>query len=102
MSEPKPTWGGRRAGAGSGGPRPGAGRPRSRFTAPPGSVYIMERKTVGGEIRPPELWTVLSVSETEIEFQYGDDIIVLRRPDEEGDPTAANPDSCVPPPCATA
>ena len=75
--------GGRRPGAGSGGPRPGAGRPRTRINIKPGTVYIMERQTIGGldPFRPPQLWTVLSVSDTELEFQSGNDIIVLRLPD---------------------
>lgn len=83
MTEPKPTWGGRRPGAGSGGARPGAGRPRTRVRIRPGAVYIMERQTIGGSdpFHPAELWTVLSVSDTELEFQSGNDIIVLRLPD---------------------
>ena len=83
MTEPKPTWGGRRPGAGSGGPRPGAGRKRSRLNLPRGTVLIMERESLGVEIHPPQLWHVLSVAEGEIEFQSGDDIIVLRLPDSE-------------------
>ena len=68
---------------GSGGARPGAGRPRTLFTARTGDVYIMERESLGVEIHPPQLWRVLSVSEDEIEFQSGNDIIVLRLPDSE-------------------
>ena len=67
---------------GSGGQREGAGRPFVRFTARRGGVYIMERETIGGVIQPPERWTVLSVSRDEIEFQSGNGIIVLRRPEE--------------------
>lgn len=37
---------------------------------------------MGGEIRVPELVRVLSVSENEIELQTGNDIIVLRFPDD--------------------
>jgi hypothetical protein len=75
--------GGRRPGAGSGGPRPGAGRKRSRITLPPGTALIMERQTIGGldPFHAPERWTVLGVSDTELEFQCGDDLIVLRLPD---------------------
>ena len=71
-------------GQGLGGRRDGAGRPRIRFTARRGSVYIMERQTIGAldPFYEPEMWTVLSVSAGEIEFQCGDDIIVLRLPDE--------------------
>jgi hypothetical protein len=46
-----------------------------------GATLSIFKKTIGGEIRQPELWTVLSVSEDEIEFQSGDDIIVIRRPE---------------------
>jgi hypothetical protein len=75
--------GGRRPGAGSGGPRPGAGRPRTRINIKPGAVYIMERQTIGGldPFHMPQLWTVLCVRDTELEFQSGDDLIVLRLPD---------------------
>jgi len=80
------TWGGRRAGAGSGGPRPGAGRPRVRFTACRGQTYIMERQTIGASdpFHEPERWVLLSVRTGEFEFQHGDDIIVIRL-DEAGD-----------------
>jgi len=79
------TWGGRRVGAGSGGARPGAGRKRTRFTAKPGQTYIMERQTMGAldPFHPAEVWTLLSVTETGFEFQYGDDIIVIRLPDDD-------------------
>lgn len=75
--------GGRRPNAGSGGPRPGAGRKRSRLNLPRGTALIMERQTLGGlnPFHTPERWTVLSVSDTELEFQSGDDIIVLRLTD---------------------
>ena len=82
-----PTVPGKRGmtGQGLGGRRDGAGRPRLRFTARRGNVYIMERETIGAldPFHKPELWTVLSVSRDEIEFQAGDDIIVLRLPDTE-------------------
>lgn len=68
---------------GSGGQREGAGRPFVRFIARRGGIYIMERETIGGAIRPPERWTVLRVNRDEIEFQSGDDIIVLRLPDSD-------------------
>ena len=77
--------GGRRSNAGSGGPRPGAGRKRSRITLPPGTALIMERQTIGGldPFHMPQLWTVLCVRDTELEFQSGNDIIVLRLPDSD-------------------
>ncbi len=66
-----------------GGSRLGAGRKAAWFKAPQGSKVIMERETIGGQqFLKPELLTVLSVSENEIEFQVGDDIIVIRRPNE--------------------
>lgn len=64
-----------------GGSRPGAGRKAVWFKAQRGESFAFERETIGGEIRKPELWTVLSVSVDEIEFQCGDDIIVLRKPE---------------------
>ena len=81
----KTTWGGRRAGACSGGPRPGAGRPRVRFTARRGQTYIMERQTIGASdpFHEPERWTLLSVQTGMFEFQHGDDIIVIRLPDDD-------------------
>ncbi len=68
-------------GPGMGGKRAGAGRPRKRFTTRIGSVYRADRETIGGDIRPPELWTVLSVGPNEIEFQSGNDIITLTLPE---------------------
>lgn len=78
-------WGGKREGAGSGGPRPGAGRPRTVTTLRKGDYLVMERETIGGEFQPPQMWQVLSIGGDDgnvIEFQCGDDIIVLRPPDE--------------------
>ena len=68
---------------GSGGPRAGAGRKRSRLNLPRGTALIMERQTIGGSdpFHPAELWTVLCVRDTELEFQSGNDLIVLRLPD---------------------
>ncbi len=71
-----------------GGQRPGAGRPKL-FQATKGNYLVLERETIGGEIRKPELVRVLSVSENEIEMQVGDDIIVLRMP-ENGEVTLAH------------
>lgn len=64
-----------------GGRREGAGRPRVKFTARRGDVYQAERETIGGDIRPRELWTVLSIEPGAIEFQCGDDIITLTIPE---------------------
>lgn len=65
-----------------GGQRPGAGRPKL-FQAARNNYLILERETIGGEIRKPELCRVLSVSENEMELQTGDDIITLRFPDDD-------------------
>lgn len=49
-----------------------------------GETLLSERQTLAGDINERrELWTVLSVGADEIEFQCGDDIIVVRRPDED-------------------
>lgn len=70
----KTTWGGRRAGAGSGGPRPGAGRPRVRFTARRGQTYIMERQTIGASdpFHEPEHWTLVGIQTDGFTFQNDD------------------------------
>lgn len=65
-----------------GGARQGAGRKPSSFTLRKGQHVILERETIGGEIRKPELCTVLSISKGELELQTGNDIIVVRVPDE--------------------
>ena len=70
-------------GEGLGGSRPGAGRKAVWFKAKRGEIFTFERETIGEEIHQPELWTVLSVSENEIEFQTRHDIIVIRRPDAD-------------------
>ena len=72
-----------------GGQRPGAGRPKL-FQATKGNYLVLERETIGGEIKSPELVRVLSVSENEIELQAGDDIIVIRMP-ENGEVILAKP-----------
>lgn len=64
-----------------GGQRSGAGRPKL-FQAVRGVYLVLERETIGGEILKPELVKVLSVSNDEIEMQTGNDIIVLRFPDD--------------------
>lgn len=67
----------------SGGARSGAGRPLEKFTARKDEFFIMERESIGESIHPPELWRVLSISENEIEFQHGNDIVVIRRPGDD-------------------
>ncbi len=86
MTESKPTWGGRREGAGSGGPRPGAGRPRVNGpTFQHGETLLLERETIGGVIYPPQLATVIGVGDDELELQVGDEIIVIRRESADGE-----------------
>lgn len=65
-----------------GGQRPGAGRPKL-FQATKNTYLVLERETIGGEIRKPELCRVLSVSENEIELQAGNDIVTLRFPEDD-------------------
>ena len=84
----KSGWGGRRKGAGSGGARPGAGPKRKYWNSGgPETHWVMERQTLSAldPFHPPEMWRVLRVGIDEIEFQCGDDIIVLRRPDDESE-----------------
>lgn len=71
----------------SGLPRaPGAGRPKVKAEFRRGEQLIVERTplviTPETTFTKPEVGTILSVSENEIEIQIGDDILVLRRPDE--------------------
>ena len=63
-----------------GGSRPGAGRNAKWFRAQIGEKLRCEIETIGGEIQNPVWWNVLSISEDEIEFQHGNDIIGIRRP----------------------
>jgi hypothetical protein len=68
-----------------GGRRDNAGRPRTLWQARQGDTFVVERQTIGAldPFHRPEMWQVLSVTANEVEFQAGDDIIVLRRPDDE-------------------
>lgn len=79
-------WGGKRDGAGSGGSRPGAGRPMRKWDSRgKGAAWVMERSERPAAIpNPPKMWRVLSVSADEIEFQEegSEAIIVLRLPDD--------------------
>lgn len=68
----------------SGGAREGSGRPGTWFRAEKEQKLIHERQTL--DTNPNftnEVWTVLSVSEKEIEFQCGNDNIVVRWPEED-------------------
>jgi hypothetical protein len=81
-----PNWGGKREGAGSGGPRPGSGRPRTRWnTGGRGTVWKMERSERPGALPDkPRRWVILSVSDDEIEFQDLDteELYIITRPDD--------------------
>ena len=66
-----------------GGVRLNAGRKANRFIVERGETVVFERETIGVEIHKPQLWRVLSVSYDEIEFQRGNDIFVIRKPDIE-------------------
>lgn len=62
------------------------GRPRKHFKIERDQYLILERQTIGDPLKTfhkPELVKVLSVEAGEIEMQVGDDIIVLRVPDED-------------------
>ena len=65
-------WGGKREGAGSGGSRPNAGRPRQRFDfGKLGSSYVIQLETIGGERTPPEVWELVNVTADYFELQIG-------------------------------
>lgn len=62
------------------------GRPRTIGTLRKGHYLVVERETIGGAIQKPELWQVLAIGGDDgnvIEFQCGNDIIVLRPADDE-------------------
>lgn len=68
----------------SGGAREGAGRKATWFRAVKDQKLIHERQSLDTDPKfINEVWTVLSVSEREIEFQCGNDIIVVRWPEED-------------------
>ncbi len=65
-------WGGKREGAGSGGSRPNAGRPRRRFDfGKLGSSFVVQSETIGSEPTPPEVWELANVTADYFEFQIG-------------------------------
>jgi hypothetical protein len=67
----------------SGGKRPGAGRPaKPKLATQHGEYMIFEQETIGGEIKKPLLARIVGLTENAIEWQVGDDIYTLRRPDE--------------------
>lgn len=73
-------WGGKREGAGSGGPRPGAGRPKVRFNFDSiGSAFVIERGMVGDVPGPPEVWEIANVTEDyfELEITRGDNTEIM-------------------------
>lgn len=73
-------WGGKRDGAGSGGSRPNAGRPRQRFNfGELGSGYVIQSEPIGGEPTPPEIWELALVAEGyfELQIQRGDTMEIM-------------------------
>ena len=64
------------------------GRPREKGpTFRRGEQLLLERQSLGSDLNPfhkPKRAVVLSVSNDEIELQIGDDLLVIRRPDENG------------------
>lgn len=60
------------------------GRPRTTFTVRLGDTLVVERQTLGAldPFHKPEFARVVGVSTEELEIQVGDDIIVLRYPDD--------------------
>ena len=73
---------GKKGMVGSGGVRHGAGAP-FKFAPRKNEYFIMERETIGGEIRKPELMVFVAVEENgdNLVFQIGNDIITIRRPE---------------------
>ncbi len=68
-----------------GGTRKGAGAPY-KFAPKKGEVFIMERSSLNGEHDEiKELWLTLGVSGTgnTLEFQHGNTIITIRRPEAD-------------------
>ena len=63
-------WGGKREGAGSGGARPGAGRPKVKFNFDTiGSAFVIERGMVNDVPGPPEVWEIANVTDDYFELQ---------------------------------
>lgn len=56
---------GKKGMTGSGGPRPGAGRPCGKVTVKPGDKFYVQTALPDGNL-PGELWTVETVSRSEI------------------------------------
>lgn len=66
----KNNWGGKRPGAGSGGKREGAGRPKVKFNFDTiGSAFVIERGMVNDAPSPPEVWEIVNVTDGFFELQ---------------------------------
>lgn len=75
----KSGWGGRREGAGSGGPRPGAGRPQSTITIRLGDRLLISRRDDNGAT-PSEVATVAKIERGTVTLQTDEgDVITLVR-----------------------
>jgi hypothetical protein len=71
-------WGGKRKGAGSGGQREGAGRPRESFKfGLANSPWIVKRVSVTGPDSKPEIWRVHEITATSITFRRSDNSLVV-------------------------
>lgn len=75
----KSGWGGKRVGAGSGGPRPGAGRPQSTITIRMGDRLLISRRDDNGAT-PSEVATVTKIQRGVITLtlEEGDIITLIR------------------------
>lgn len=75
----KSGWGGRRANAGSGGPRPGSGRPQSTITIRLGGQLLISRRDDNGAT-PSEVATVTKIQRGVITLtlENGDIITLIR------------------------
>ena len=74
MTKSKRRWGGHRK---------GAGRPKlPKFNPQHGEYLIFQQEEIGGEIQPDKLAKVIGVSDDELEFQIGDTVYVIRRPND--------------------
>lgn len=65
----------------SGGKRTGAGRP-AYFKVRQDEWLIVERSSLDGNFQPPELGRVVGIENDELELQIGNDILVIRVPDD--------------------
>lgn len=66
----------------SGGPRTGAGRP-AYLKVFRDQYLVIERSSINeAKFYPPEVGRVIGISNDELELQIGNDILVIRAPDD--------------------